>query len=62
MQERKYNAVHAYHAMLKLFEKHKKDEDLPEDCVRYEEHTDEEYLDHLEKFFKGKDEETKKND
>ena len=31
--------------------------DLPTDRVRFEEHTDEEYIEHCKKFFKGEDEE-----
>ena len=61
MQERKYNAALAYQALLKIFadDKKKKEEDLPDDCVRYEEQTDEEYLEQLEKFFKGTNEKRK---
>ena len=61
MKAEKYNAALHYHAWLKLFadDKKKKEEEVPEDCVRYEEHSDEEYREHLEKFFKGKNEKRK---
>ncbi len=63
MKPEKYNAALHYHTWLKMFADNKKDEEkdetLPEDCVRYEEHTDEEYLAHLKKFFKGKNGKTK---
>ena len=61
MKAERYNAALHYHAWLKLFadDKKKKEEDLPDDCVRYEEQTDEEYLEQLEKFFKGTHEKRK---
>ena len=35
-----------------------KQKDLPTDRPRYEEHTDEEYIEHCKKFFKGDDDNT----
>tara|TARA_R110002012_G_scaffold170386_1_gene334702 strand:+ start:373 stop:561 length:189 start_codon:yes stop_codon:yes gene_type:complete len=60
MKAERYNAALHYHAWLKLFaDNKKKEEEVPEDCVRYEEQTDEEYLKQLEKFFKGTHEKRK---
>tara|TARA_R110002020_G_scaffold68072_1_gene178350 strand:+ start:102 stop:290 length:189 start_codon:yes stop_codon:yes gene_type:complete len=60
MKAERYNAALHYHAWLKLFaDNKKKEEEVPEDCVRYEEQTDEEYLEQLEKFFKGTHEKRK---